>query len=100
MTPVTIFSMPHNYRDEIYNSGEGPSFVDYGEGEPRRLAPRGEWATLPIPMPECLMITTDHDGRTIAASADGKRIGWADLDVVVKGVEQYNADIARRQTDD
>jgi hypothetical protein len=39
-------------------------------------------------------LTTDPDGRVIAASADGKRIRWADLDIVVRGVEQYNANLA------
>jgi hypothetical protein len=98
MKPVTIFSMPHNFRDPLYNEGEGPSFCrDYEEGEPRRPAPRGgEWATLPIPMPECLMTTTDRDGRVIAATADGKRVRWADLDIVVTGIRQYNSDIADR----
>jgi hypothetical protein len=98
MRPVTIFCMPHNYRDELYNEGEGPSFChDYDRGEPRRPAPRGEeWARLPIAMPESLLCTSDRDGRVIAATADGKRIRWADLDIIVKGVEQYNADLAGR----
>jgi hypothetical protein len=98
MRPCTILSMPHNYRDEIYNEGEGPSFChDYDQGEPRRAAPRvSEWAVLPIPMPECLMVTTDHDGRVIGAIADGQRIRWADLDTVTRGVQQYNADLDTR----
>lgn len=104
MRQVTVYSMPHNYRDPLYDEGEGPSFChDDDRGEPRRPAPHGgEWATLPIEMPECLMIFTDRDGRVIAATADGVRIRWADLDIVVRGVEQFNADIARQhgQTDD
>ena len=101
MRPCTIFSMPHNYRDPLYDEGDGPSFCnDYERGEPRRRAPQtGEWATLPIPMPESLIVFTGPDGRVIAASADGKRIRWADLDIVVKGVEQYNADLARQRTE-
>jgi hypothetical protein len=98
MRTVSIISMPHNYRDELYSEGEGPSFCHYNPGEPRRPSPLGgdEWATLPIPMPEGLMLTTDRDGRVIAADADGRRIRWADLDIVVKGVEQYNRDVARQ----
>jgi hypothetical protein len=100
MTPVSIFSMPHNYRDELYNEGEGPSFSDYEQGEPRRPVPRGaEWATLPIPMPECLSTITDRDGMVIAAVADEKHIRWRDLDIVVTGVTQYNADIASHDPD-
>ena len=95
MRKVVAFSMPHNYRDEIYNEGEGPSFCnDYEWGEPRRPAPQGgDWATLPIPMPECLIVITDRDGRAIAATAEEKRIRWTDLDIVVNGVRQYNADL-------
>jgi hypothetical protein len=29
-----------------------------------------------------------------AATADGKRIRWGDLDIVVKGVAQFNSDLA------
>jgi hypothetical protein len=101
MRQVVIFSMPHNFRDEIYNEGDGPSFChDYERGEPRRPAPLGgKWATLPIPMPDYLMVITDRDSRVIAATADESRIRWADLDIVVKGVEQYNADLARRRAE-
>lgn len=105
MRQVTIFILPHNFRDPLYDESEGPSFChdDYERSEPRRRAPQsGEWATLPIPMPESLICTTDPDGRVIAATADGKRIRWADLDIVVAGVDQYNADLARQsgQIDD
>jgi hypothetical protein len=98
MKPVTTFSMPHNFRDEIYAKGEGPSFCHYyGPGEARRPPPLGqEWATLPIAMPESLMTFTDPSGRVIAAWADGNQIRWADIDVVVKGVRQYNLDCARQ----
>jgi hypothetical protein len=40
-----------------------PGFCHYEEDEPRRPAPqRGDWATLPIAMPESLMVATDHTG--------------------------------------
>jgi hypothetical protein len=98
MRPVWIFSMPHNYRDELYNEGDGPSFVEYEQGEQRRPSPSGrDVANLPIPMPECLLTFTDREGRVISAQADDKRIRWRDLDTVVTGVTQYNADVARRE---
>ena len=97
--PVTLFRMPHNFRDELYNEGEGPSFCHYADGEERRPAPiSGAWGDLPIlpiPMPSCLMMFTDADGKVIAATADGKQIRWRDLDIVVTAVEQYNEDCAR-----
>jgi|HubBroStandDraft_6_1064221.scaffolds.fasta_scaffold894220_1 hypothetical protein len=104
MRQVAIFEMPHNYRDEIYDThgpGAGPSLcADYEPGEARRSAPSGGgWAKLPIVMPECLFIITDRDKRVIAATADGTRIRWTDLDIVVKGVEQYNADLATTSAD-
>src|SRR5215469_12493526 len=97
MMPVSISSMPHNYRGPLYRPGEAPDVfcedIDYA-----RIPNLGEFATLPIPMPHCLMITTDAKGRVIAAEADGKRIRWKDLDTVVKGVEQYNADCVRARS--
>ena len=94
--PVTLFRMPHNFRDELYDEGEGPSFCHYADGDKRRPAPiSGAWANLPIPMPSCLMMFTDAEGKVIAAAADGKQIRWRDLDIVVTAVEQYNEDCAR-----
>jgi hypothetical protein len=90
MSPVNVIVLPHNFRDELYPEGEGPSFCYDGTGV--RPAPvMGGWATLPIPMPRCLVVTTDRDGETvIAATADGQQIRWKDLDIVVLGVRQYN----------
>ena len=34
-----------------------------------------------------------------AATADGKRIRWGDLDIVVKGVAQFNSDLAPNDVD-
>jgi hypothetical protein len=34
-----------------------------------------------------------------AATADGKRIRWGDLDIVVKGVAQFNSDLAPDDVD-
>jgi hypothetical protein len=73
MMPVSIFSMPHNYRGQLYRPGEAPDVfcddIDYA-----RIPDLCEFATLPTPIPHCLMITTDATGRVIAAEADGKRI--------------------------
>jgi hypothetical protein len=101
MTPVTIIEMPHNYRGELYPEGEGPSFdAQHEPGTPRMSLDEIEFATLPIPMPQCLMLSTDADGRVIGAVTDaGLHIRWADLDVVLRGVEQFNADIASRDPD-
>ena len=96
MTPTVIFSLPHNRRDELYSPGEGPSFRDYEPGETRAPPPQDgdAWATLPIPMPRMLFTIVDGDGRVIAARADDLRIRWADLDIVTKGIKQYNSDLA------
>jgi hypothetical protein len=100
MTPVHVISMPFNGRCELYGSdgpGEGPHFPCEDDDEERGPGPFAygqQWATLPILMPGCLTIFTDHEGRVIAAWADELQIRWKDLDTVVRGVEQYNADIA------
>jgi hypothetical protein len=101
MRPVDIISMPHNGRCEFYPEGEGPSFnPDHQPGEPRMSLADIEFADLPIPMPQCLMLTTDADGRVISAVTDaGLHIRWADLDVVLAGVEQYNRDLASHDPD-
>jgi hypothetical protein len=98
MQPVVIFALPHNYRDEIYPEGEGPSFCHYYEpGEPRGPVPVGiEWAMLPMPMPTCLITIIDGDGKAIAAAADGKWVRWKDLRTVLTAVRQYNADCTRQ----
>jgi hypothetical protein len=106
MRLVSISDLPHSFRDELYDTADGPSFRRYDEpDEPRQPSPfMAAWATLPIPMPKYLSLTTDGVGRVIAAEADGLRIHWADLDMVVKGVEQHNEDLRRqlsgRQIDD
>lgn len=96
MKPVTIFELPHNFRDRLYAPGEAPdAFCD--DPELATLYPYGhDFVDLPIPMPTCLFALTDRDGRVIAIPADGKRIRWADLDILLAGVEQYNADLARQ----
>jgi hypothetical protein len=102
MDPANITSMPFNGRIELYDSegvGEGPHFPceDDDPDEERGPGPSAygqEWAMLPIPMPETLTVFTDHEGCVIAAWADDKQVRWKDLDIVVRGVEQYNADIA------
>jgi hypothetical protein len=97
MQSVRIFALPHNFRDEIYPEGEGPSFRHYESGEPRGPTPVGiEWATLPMPMPTCLITITDGDGKAIAAAADGRWVRWRDLRTVLTAVRQYNADCARQ----
>jgi hypothetical protein len=108
MTPVHVVSMPFNGRCELYDSegpGEGPYFPcdDDDPDEPRGPGPSAygqEWAILPIRMPETLTVFTDSAGRAIAAwvmtGEDSKQIRWKDLDTVVRGVEEYNADIASR----
>jgi hypothetical protein len=97
---VQIIVLPHNFRAELYNEGEGPSFdSEHVPGTPRLPLDDVEWATLPIAMPETLMLTTDATGRIIGAVADDKHVRWKDLDVVVQGVMQYNADLASRDPD-
>jgi hypothetical protein len=104
MTPVDIISLPFNYRTELYDEdgpGEGPHFAPPDDppddtNEKRGPGPSAfgqEWATLPIPMPEVLTVFTEAGG-VIAAWADEKQIRWRDLDIVVTGVVQYNADLA------
>jgi hypothetical protein len=100
MTPVTIIEMPHNGRAELYPEGEGPSFAEHLPGERRLpLDPHVQWATLPIPMPEMLMVFTDASGKPIAAWADDVQIRWQDIDIVVAGVAQFNRDIASQDRD-
>jgi hypothetical protein len=100
MTPVSIVSMPHNGRAELYPEGEGPSFdAEHEPGTPRLPCDPVEWASLPIQMPETLTLLTDATGRPIAAWADDAQIRWRDLDVVLTGVEQYNRDLASRDPD-
>jgi hypothetical protein len=87
MQPVAVFSMPHNYRGPLYSPGEAPStFCDDSD----YAAPPSDFADLPMPMPQCLLITTDDRGRPIAAWADGRQIRWKNLDIVIEGVRQYN----------
>jgi hypothetical protein len=96
MQPVTVFSLPHNYRDPLYAPGEAPDSFCNDFTHPDRMAPFGsEFVDLPIPMPGCLMINTDAVGRPIAAWADGKRIRWKDLDIVVEAVRQFNVHCAQ-----
>jgi hypothetical protein len=106
MTPVSIISMPFNHRCELYDvdgPGEGPHFPSTdGPDEERGPGPSADgqlWATLPMPMPEVLTVFTDATGHVIAAWADDKQIRWRDLDTVVEGVDQYNADLALRDPD-
>jgi hypothetical protein len=102
MNPVSIISMPHNGRCEFYAEGDGPSFdAEHVPGEPRMpIDPTTQWADLPIPMPHCLLLTTDGStGRVIAAMADDKQIRWQDIDTVLEGVRQFNADIASHDLD-
>jgi hypothetical protein len=101
MTPVSIISMPFNYRCELYDKdgpGEGPHFAPPDDpAEKRGPGPSAggqQWATLPIPMPETLTLFTDGTGKVIAAWTDDLQVSWKDLDVVLKGVEQFNADLA------
>jgi hypothetical protein len=94
MTPVKIFSMPHNFRCALYRPGDAPDTF----GDPAYTPAMGEFVDLPIPMPTCLMLTT-HNGQVVAARADGHRIKWADLDTVLRGVQQYNRDLASHDPD-
>jgi hypothetical protein len=93
--------MPFNYRTELYDEdgpGEGPHFPPPDEPDEKRgpgpSAFGQEWATLPIPMPEVLSVFTDATGQVIAAWVDYLQVRWKDLDTVVTGVRQYNADLA------
>jgi hypothetical protein len=96
MQPVTVFVLPHNFRDEFYAEGEGPSFRRYAPGESRGPIPEGTvWLDLPAPMPACLVTITDDAGKVIAATADGKHVRWKDLDIVCIAVRQFNEDLAR-----
>lgn len=106
MQPVSVISMPHNFRDVLYDKsgpGQGPQFTveDGTDDEPDRgpSAYGQEWVELPIPMPEVLQLATDQTGRVIAAWCDDKQVRWKDLDIVVTGVEQYNQDCASREDD-
>jgi hypothetical protein len=94
--PVSVIVMPHNYRGEFYEPGEGPSFCSYDPGESRGSASDVVWATLPLKMPQTLIVFTDLDGRPIAAVADGLSIRWTDLDIVLTAVRQFNDDCRRR----
>jgi hypothetical protein len=92
---VTIFRLPHNYRDPLYNVGEAPStFCDDTRDE--REPPQGtEFTTLPIPMPKCVIAVAGRDDVIIAATADGKRVPWQHIDTVMLAVMQFNEDCAR-----
>jgi hypothetical protein len=96
MRPVIVVALPHNYRLPLYQPGEAPD--TYGDPAAETARDTSEWASLPIPMPRCLVLTVDAEDRVIAARADGKRIKWADLDVIVRGVQEYNADLAHAGT--
>jgi hypothetical protein len=93
MRPVIILSLPHNHRLPLYQPGEAPD--TYGDPADETVPDTREWASLPIPMPRLLTLTTDHQGRVIAGQADGRRIRWRAIDIVVEGVQQFNADCAR-----
>ena len=105
MKPAQIMSLPHNRRCEIYNSGEGPSFMDYAAGEAREPAifGLGEYLDPPFRMPDSAILWTDGDeGAVIAAfvvyaatEGEQKRIRWEDLDIFTAGIQQYNERIAR-----
>jgi hypothetical protein len=92
MSPVTILSMPHNYRDPLYEDDADWRDED---GESARAMPRfAPYVDLPIPMPACVMVITDRDGTPLAIHADGQRIRRQDVATVWAGVQQYNADLA------
>jgi hypothetical protein len=94
MQPVNVFRLPHNYRDPLYDKGEAPETFCDETGEPRPPPFGSDFVDLPIRMPSCLIIHTDHDGRPIAVWADGARIRWKDIDCVVLAAEQYNRHLA------
>jgi hypothetical protein len=98
MMPCAVFILPHNGRDELYQPADGPSTVtDYEPGEERRSAvPAGAFVDLSIPMPKSMMVHTGPDGRPLAIWTDCGRIRWRDLDTVLAGVFEYNADLARQ----
>jgi hypothetical protein len=93
MRPVIVLSLPHNFRLPLYQPGEAPD--TFGQPDDMTVPDTGEWATLPMPMPRVLSLTTDPLDRVIAARADGRRIRWQDLDTVCEGVRQFNEDCRR-----
>ena len=87
MTPVSIFQLPHNHRDALY---EDEATED--ESFPRSALP---YSDLPIPMPESVMVIVDQDLNPLAIDVLGEaggRIRKKDVQQVWRGIQQFNAD--------
>jgi hypothetical protein len=93
--PVVVLRLPHNFRDPLYAADAAPSTF-CTDTRDERDPPLGEVFTdLPMPMPRCVICSMDGNDVVIAATADGRRIRWKDLDTVMLAVEQFNEDCAR-----
>jgi hypothetical protein len=88
MKPVRIVSMPHNHREPLHEDELEP-----GETMPASLP----YLTLPIPMPETVVVITGTDRDDVLAihcSNPNGRIRREDLATVWLGIQQYNSDLA------
>jgi hypothetical protein len=93
--PVNVLGMPHNGRSGLHDG-------DLDEdGEPFLLHNMPPYLSLPIPMPESvLVIFGKHPDDILAINVLGEgggRVRREDLQQVWSGVQQYNFDCVARE---